>query len=528
MKLRNFYARMISIYKISKNNDAASLREIAELSSISKSSVQRIKVKQRDRIAAVGHNFFETEEGMLWLRTFIFSVIFTFGVQAGVGAETISLFLSLVGVALYVGISPSCIRTVKNKIRTLIDKYGKEQVEEVIKLCLNKELHLGGDETNLGDEKLLLLMELTSGFVFNESLVPNRTFETWEKETGGVLQRLKKSIRSFTSDAGKALLKLCKKYVGDNIMDLFHALQDIKRVFATKFHSKRSSLYSQLKKLMTEPLSSAVEQKQAIADINTKLTTLDKGQVTYRNVMFVISTEVHPFTSTSELKTSAKVKETLEQQLKRLRATAQACEIEDKANLLDRFERRIPACSQLNDLWHDWVNQSVACKTQDARLQSWAKEVLLPVMYWEEQIKKSKKKKELKNHYEKLLEQAKDKLAAHPLTADYLTNDWIGWARAMALKYQRASSKIEGRNARLSDHYFSARGVRASHIFSQTTIANFWIKRTDGTTASERLCDHKPPDLFAYLLENLGALPLPRKRKMKILSPVEALALPAV
>lgn len=85
----------------------------------------------------------------------------------------------------------------------------------------------------------------------------------------------------------------------------------------------------------------------------------------------------------------------------------------------------------------------------------------------------------------------------------------------MALKYQRTTSAIEGRNARLSHHYFATRGVKSSHVGSLTTLHHFWIKREDNTTAAERLCGFKPPDLFEFILQKMAEIPLPRMRNQK-------------
>jgi hypothetical protein len=104
------------------------------------------------------------------------------------------------------------------------------------------------------------------------------------------------------------------------------------------------------------------------------------------------------------------------------------------------------------------------------------------------------------------------RLTSHPLTKQYLSDDWINWAKAMTVKYQRSTSAIEGRNARLSQHYFSARGIRSSHTKALTTLHNFWIRQNNDTTAAERLCGYKPADLFRWILDNMQELPLPRKR----------------
>ena len=117
----------------------------------------------------------------------------------------------------------------------------------ILKLCEYKELHLGGDETVFGSEQFLILMELASGFIFTEALVNDRTELTWKKHTDKFLKFFK-NIASFISDGGAVLLKLGKAH-GSNGMDLFHFLQDMRCLFATKFNSKRRALISQLTKV---------------------------------------------------------------------------------------------------------------------------------------------------------------------------------------------------------------------------------------------------------------------------------------
>jgi len=178
MKLRE---RAICLYKILKNTDGASLRKIVKQLSIPKSSIQRHKHNQQSRVASMGHDFFETEVGFEWLRQLFFSVIFIFGIQSGVGAETISIFFNFILVSLYAGSSATRVRQLKQEMRDVIDEYGATQMDEVIQHCKNKELHLGGDETGFGQFLFLILMEIKSGFIFVEELVTNRKYKTWWK-----------------------------------------------------------------------------------------------------------------------------------------------------------------------------------------------------------------------------------------------------------------------------------------------------------------------------------------------------------
>ena len=512
MKLRT---RAKSLFKIftKSDSDDLSLRAIEKNTSIPKSSVYRHKVNCQERIHSVGHDFFETELGCEFLNRLILAAVFIFGIQTGVGSETIFLFFNLLPLGEYAGTSVSSLRKMKQKMRDLIEVYGEAQMATILKCCKNQELHLGGDETWCGNSLFLVLMELPSGFIFTEASVDNRTEETW---WNNIKEKCKpfKNILSFTVDGGAALLKMANKLKCKRTMDLFHLLKDVTSVFATKFHSKHLSLLSQIKKLNKKfsARKNSAELKQELAVISNKQETLNEGQQAYKTALFTISTASHPFKNTLEKKSSQELNTELHQQLKLLRNTAGKCEIADKKNLLDRFERRIDDASMLNDLWQKWVEQSISCKTNNPEIQAWGTDILLPFYYFKEQLRKSRRNKQLKNYYQHLVAKAKVLLDNHPLTKEHLNDDWISWAQSMSLKYQRTTSAIEGRNARLTQHYFVSRGATHSHLPSLTAIHNFWIKRADNTTAAERLCKVKPPDLFEYLLKNMPEIPFPRKR----------------
>ena len=488
---------------------AEPVRKTEKEISIPKSSVHRLRIGQKRRIAATGHHFFETEEGLAWLHRLFIAVLLVFGIQASVGSETISLFFNLILVGSYIAISSSSIKNSKQKMRAGIEAFGVIQMLVVLKQCENKELHLGADETAFGANQFLILMELSSGFIFTEALVKDRKEPTWKKYTESLLKPFKK-IYSFASDGGKVLLNLGKVYMCDNVMDLFHFLKDMRSLFATKFHSKRRALIAQLEKIK-KSVASDQDKASAEKEINDGLLVLDNGQKKYRQCLFTVSTQVHPFKNIFEPKSSLDLKTELHEQVEILRCIAKECSIADKYNSLQRAENRVEPCSLLNDLWHSWVGASLLCKTSNLAVQAWAKEVLLPYYYWKQQAKKSKRKERLRDYYQDLESKAEAALDAHPLTEKFLTTDWIQWAVAMVNKYQRTTSAIEGRNARLTHHYFATRGVRASHVTALTVLHNFWIKREDKTSAATRLCGIEFPDMFDWLLKYMPEMPLPRQ-----------------
>jgi hypothetical protein len=85
----------------------------------------------------------------------------------------------------------------------------------------------------------------------------------------------------------------------------------------------------------------------------------------------------------------------------------------------------------------------------------------------------------------------------------------------MASKFQRSSSPVEGRNGYLFQVYHNRRGLSSKWLKVMTTIHNYHIKRCDGTTAAERLFAQKFPDIFQWVVSQMGELPTPRKPRKK-------------
>ncbi|EDN67082.1 hypothetical protein BGP_0441 [Beggiatoa sp. PS] len=122
----------------------------------------------------------------------------------------------------------------------------------------------------------------------------------------------------------------------------------------------------------------------------------------------------------------------------------------------------------------------------------------------------------MKKVYRRAWEEALSIYNAHPITnkiSDGESEQWLSWADWISEKFQRASSAIEGRNGYLSQIHHNGRGITPNRLKALTVIHNYDTKRRDGTTAAERLFDAKIPDLFDWLIEQMGDLPLPRKSR---------------
>jgi hypothetical protein len=83
-------------------------------------------------------------------------------------------------------------------------------------------------------------------------------------------------------------------------------------------------------------------------------------------------------------------------------------------------------------------------------------------------------------------------------------------AKTLAEVFQRSSSNVEGRNGYLSLRNHQLRGLdHPRKRTCLTAIHNFFLTRTDGTTAAERFFGQKPRSMFAAILAFVEIPPAP-------------------
>jgi hypothetical protein len=182
------------------------------------------------------------------------------------------------------------------------------------------------------------------------------------------------------------------------------------------------------------------------------------------------------------------------------------------------MEKQIAPISGLTDSWWHWVDGYLDSTEISDELKKVVKQCLLPAIYFKIQSKKSKSKKQLRETYKKVYQEAEKKLMSHLLVNELTEQSLMKWARQMCHKYQRTTSPIEGRNRLLAGFNLNARGMTVEQLQSQTIIHNYWNKREDRTTAVERCFNFKPKlDPFEFVVENMKdfIFPVPRKRWKK-------------
>jgi hypothetical protein len=314
-----------------------------------------------------------------------------------------------------------------------------------------------------------------------------------------------------------------------SVADLFHALRALGRPIGRALGSQYAALQKQHNKLQKHlSKSSDVTPQQALQSLIESNAVaqerLQQDQQTYHDALEQITQIVHPFTlDTPQWQTGNALLTHLAPPLQNLWDLAQSYGGEQAQKAIDTFEDHIVSWAQGIDAWRQWVTLALQTQTQDPAIRRWVLMALLPWVYWTQQADKTRQPA-LQHCYQQAASSAFDWLLEQSLTLQLDDNQlehWVLWSRDFCTKYQRTSSAVEGRNGYLSKLHHASRGFSEQSLKVLTIIHNFDLKRPDGTTAAQRLFNHAFPDLFEWMLEHVGDLPMPRRSsKAQLLNPL--------
>ena len=493
-----------------------SIRKIGQILGISKSAVHRHKnaIEQRNRYPE--SHFWETQEGIAFLCRLFVGVLFLFGIKSGIGAGTISVFFKLIRIDTHVGVCPTTIKNHINKIQDMLQDYLKEQESNQVPA---KSLKIvGGADETFFDNMLIVFMDLASNYIFVETEADDRTYETWKDKVQKIVDKFGIKIKYIVSDRAKSLIKLAQSGFGClSIPDLFHASYEIVKVFGLNLGRKKNAVEKKLQKaiaalvILKQLGKDVTEQESIICQLKNQQTIIDAGLSEYQQILHTLSKIVHPFDiNNSRAQSSALVHLLLNQLMERIQQLLIDQEITDSKNRIKKFGKQIEAIASLIDAWWLWARESLDEGKLTEQEMQWVLTCLLPAIYWQKQAERTKNP-DLKESYLNAFENAQLVLEQHPLTPE-LINDkqLLAWAEWMVSNFQRTSSAVEGRNGWLSQIHHNGRGLTPDRLKALTVIHNYYLKRSDGTTAAQRLFGKEFDDPFEWLVQHLTALPLAR------------------
>jgi hypothetical protein len=443
--------------------------------------------------------------------------------ECHIGADKLAKFFMLIRINTQVGTSASSIRNKMNDLENLLPLF-QQLCESEVSHQLRKAV-VAGDETFFGELLILVLMDLSSGYLILEEISDDRSFDTWLAKAKPRLQALGIDVNHAISDRAKALIKLAVTgFDCQSGADTFHAQYDVSKWLGAKLGRSKVQAEKQheatLQSLAKNPesddvalLAQTIQNEKVCAETRIVLAA-------YHENLPGIADEIHPFSILDNTcNDSNTVISGLEQRAQAFEKIAQSQSIDDPKQIMRKFRNQFKDLAINVEFWWLWVAEILTDLAVDDVTQHWLTHTLLPVVYWHQQLHKTKNPKQrekCKQAWQRAVQAWQADTFSTTLPESELER-WLAWAEWMASKFHRSSSAVEGRNGFLSQMHHNGRGLTAKRLRALTVIHNYGIKRLDGTTAAMRLFDREFPDLFLWLVKEMGELPLPRKARQRVI-----------
>jgi Family of unknown function (DUF6399)/IclR helix-turn-helix domain len=522
------WAKSVLIFNAIRTYGQQSVRCLAERTGLSKSSVHRHlqAIKRRDGYPEA--SLWETEAGRNWLIRLVVATLFVFGFKRGVGAETISEFFGRLHLEGHVGCSPSALRSVMYMLERIILETAAAWEKEGVAHGEIRPIIGAVDETFL-QRMILVFMDLASGYLVMEEVAADRSYATWYGGVNGRLKTFGTEVLYLVSDRAKALVKLAHTGLGClSIPDVFHLSHDLAKGYALAICSRlrqAKRALAQAKACLEAlqgcpPHRDQIAQAQALVEAGEASVKHWQGvRRAWRQHLATLSRIVHPWRlADSTRQTSQEVEHQLHAALQALETLLETNGLPVKKGTLDKVRKQLAGLSALVDFWWQTVRQDLEQMAMTPKWTTWVEELLLPLMYWHEQLSRTRCPVQ-KAQIALVLQAVQEAFERHPctrkLTPEVLAG-WKSWAGEHARAFQRASSAVEGRNGYLSQMHHNHRGLPMRRYQVWTVLRNFDCRAADGTTPAARFFRRSFPDLFENVLSHIDELPMPRQRRQAI------------
>jgi hypothetical protein len=523
-----FWAKSLRVFNCLWEHGTQSVRRIAHKTGFSKSSVHRLQQAIARRGRYPESWLWETEEGRGWLIRLVVATLYTFGLKRGVGLETISEFFLRLRLTTQVGCSPSALRGVMQALETALLETAEAWEQDGCAGGEMREIIGAVDETFL-EQMMLVLMDLRTGYVLMEDVAEDRTYTTWKAGVETRLTALGTTVRYLVSDRAKALIQLAEHGLECLSMpDFFHCMHDLVKGSALSLarhvrHARQELTKAEegLRKHRGAEgrLQGDAEAQHHVEMKRAAVQRWEGVQHAYRHHLETFSLTLHPFyLHDARPQTSAQVHSRLHAEVTAVETLARDHQFPVRHDMLKKVRHQLPALAALVDFWWAGVDQDLEQAAISAPWRQWARECLLPWVYWEHQVAHTRCVRR-KAKLQKARTEVRAVFDQHVITqrlAPHVLAEWQAWATEQVTAFQRASSAVEGRNGALAQLHHNQRGLPKQRYKVWTVLHNFDCHAPDGTTPAVRFFRRPFPDLFETVFSRMEALPQPRRRKHQV------------
>ncbi len=483
--------------------------------------------------------FFESPDGVAFLHRLVSAAHFEFTKNGVASIHNVSKFLDLCGLSVFVASSYGTHQSISTDMDSLIVSFAESEQERLSAQMEPKKISLAEDET-FHPETCLVAMEPYSNFIILEKYAPNRTGTTWNEAVEKSLSGLPVEVIQCASDEGSGLLNHVKKGLKvHHSPDTFHVTNEIskgtsgplasavrkiekkyqKAVEATEKEQERRLDYE--KRVNTSvgrhpDFDKRIEQSKAREQLaKEEIEQAQKTQETVQQANREIGQVYHPYDLESGQKQDADtVEKRLNDCFEKIHTATENLSKRCKERI-DKAQRVVGKMTATITFFFSIILLYVENMALSPELETIMLERLIPGFYLQRAAKNEKdpQRKEMTSQKsDELLKILYDRDGPLADCNEQQLQQLEKGARECVHFFQRSSSCVEGRNAQLSLRHHGLHRLSDLKLKALTAVHNYYIKRTDGTTAADRFFGMKPKDMFEYLLDHMDLPARPRVR----------------
>ena len=484
-------------------------------------------------------DFFQSGPGMAFLHRLVVAFHMVCVEVGACGIRLVCLFLNLTGLNRFVAASYGAQQQINVQIEQAMVAYDQDETARLAKAMPKKDLTVTQDETFTGG-LCLITIDPDSNFIILEQLAQARDQVSWNDAMAPALAKFNCRVIQSTSDEAPGLLAYVEHSLeAHHSPDVFHVQHELVKAVSGPMATKERAAHKavieaqeQLQRLQTHPISTGeVPDKRGPGRPSKEPVSLEQAQQALE-----AATEEHERLAEQRAKVQQSIRgighdyhfvnlergvrrngqliaADMQEHIEQIRTVAQQEGLSQSClERIDKAERVVPKMQGTIEFVSRYVTEQVA-QLELTPPTSFVMHAKLIPSYYLDRVAETRSVSDgapLRD----LAERLRTPLFApggalsplSPRAQDYLQDE----AQRLAAVFQRSSSNVEGRNGYLSLRSHQLRGLdlpRKRQCF--TAMHNFFLTRSDGTTAAERFFGQKPRSMFAAILESVELAPAP-------------------
>jgi uncharacterized protein YukE len=484
--------------------------------------------------------FFESSVGTAFLHRLVLAAHLVMTLVGPCGIRLVCLFLELSGLDHFVAASYGPQQQVSTALEQAVVEFGQAERQRLAAGMRPKEIAVCEDET-FHPETCLVAIEPVSDFILVEQYAQSRNATEWTNALQHATAGLAVKVVQSTSDEGKGIVKHVQDELGaHHSPDLFHVQQELTRGPSVALANQRRHAEEAVVKAVAKVAEStekaahpssaldadetaALERSlqhahQTEAAARQTLDTLVQQQERVQQAIQGLSADYHPYAlETGAPRSAEALADALNQHFSNLEQVAADAHLSDHGLQKIAKAKRV-VVAMVATLAFFWL--TLRAKVEQLALPPAVERVvydqLIPAIYLDlvaEKMATAPQRHALKQKVAELL--APLHSAGSPLhglaPADLYVIEQV--AQECAQLFQRSSSCVEGRNGQLALRHHSLHRLRDQKLAALTTVHNYFVQRSDGTTAAERFFGAKPGNLFEWILARVDLPGWPAQKR---------------